>query len=127
MIPRGYRSAQARDDPHLRSDPRPAAAPGIGFRTGFGQGTGRRAATVRHGNAPFTDSRPQEVAAERREKNPAKTRLPCPSFCAGCSIRVWAFMGFSQGGFMATDTFRTPAQLSESQVRVFKNFIDGEW
>src|SRR5215471_15150929 len=28
---------------------------------------------------------------------------------------------------MATDTFRTPAQLSESQVRVFKNFIDGEW
>ena len=28
---------------------------------------------------------------------------------------------------MATDTFRTPAQLSQSQVRVFNNFIDGEW
>src|SRR5215469_13658288 len=28
---------------------------------------------------------------------------------------------------MATDTFATPAQLSQSQARVFKNFIDGEW
>ena len=28
---------------------------------------------------------------------------------------------------MATDTFATPAQLSASQTRVFKNFIDGEW
>ncbi len=28
---------------------------------------------------------------------------------------------------MATDTFTSPAQLSESQTRVFKNFIDGEW
>jgi alpha-ketoglutaric semialdehyde dehydrogenase len=28
---------------------------------------------------------------------------------------------------VATDTFATPAQLSESQARVFKNFIDGEW
>ena len=28
---------------------------------------------------------------------------------------------------MATETFATPASLSESQTRVFKNFIDGEW
>ncbi len=28
---------------------------------------------------------------------------------------------------MATDTLATPASLSESQTRVFKNFIDGEW
>src|SRR5579872_2531068 len=28
---------------------------------------------------------------------------------------------------MATDTLATPAGLSDSQARVFKNFIDGEW
>src|SRR2546423_2713548 len=28
---------------------------------------------------------------------------------------------------MATDTLATPASLSASQTRVFKNFIDGEW
>src|ERR1051325_706272 len=28
---------------------------------------------------------------------------------------------------MATETFATPASLSESQTRVFKNFIDGDW
>ena len=28
---------------------------------------------------------------------------------------------------MATDTLATPASLSNSQTRVFKNFIDGEW
>src|SRR5436853_731448 len=28
---------------------------------------------------------------------------------------------------MATDTLATPASLSESQTRVFKNYIDGEW
>ena len=28
---------------------------------------------------------------------------------------------------MATDTLATPASLSHSQTRVFKNFIDGEW
>ncbi len=28
---------------------------------------------------------------------------------------------------MATDTLATPAGLSDSQTRVFKNFIDGEW
>jgi len=28
---------------------------------------------------------------------------------------------------MATDTLATPATLSNSQTRVFKNFIDGEW
>ena len=28
---------------------------------------------------------------------------------------------------MATDTLATPASLSESQARVFKNYIDGEW
>ena len=28
---------------------------------------------------------------------------------------------------MATDTLATPASLSTSQTRVFKNFIDGEW
>src|SRR5215469_9093005 len=28
---------------------------------------------------------------------------------------------------MATDTFTAPASLSDSQTRVFKNFIDGEW
>ncbi len=28
---------------------------------------------------------------------------------------------------MATDTLATPAHLSDSQTRVFKNFIDGEW
>ncbi|HEY1676101.1 MAG TPA: aldehyde dehydrogenase family protein [Candidatus Sulfotelmatobacter sp.] len=28
---------------------------------------------------------------------------------------------------MATDTFTAPATLSDSQTRVFKNFIDGEW
>jgi acyl-CoA reductase-like NAD-dependent aldehyde dehydrogenase len=28
---------------------------------------------------------------------------------------------------MATDTLATPAALSDSQTRVFKNFIDGEW
>ena len=28
---------------------------------------------------------------------------------------------------MATDTLASPASLSESQTRVFKNFIDGEW
>src|ERR1051325_2463093 len=28
---------------------------------------------------------------------------------------------------MATETFATPATLSESQTRVFKNFIDGDW
>jgi aldehyde dehydrogenase (NAD+) len=28
---------------------------------------------------------------------------------------------------MATDTLATPASLSDSQMRVFKNFIDGEW
>ena len=28
---------------------------------------------------------------------------------------------------MATDTLATPAALSASQTRVFKNFIDGEW
>src|SRR5579864_9092023 len=28
---------------------------------------------------------------------------------------------------MATETFATPASLSESQARVFKNFIDGDW
>jgi len=28
---------------------------------------------------------------------------------------------------MATDTLATPASLSNSQARVFKNFIDGEW
>ena len=28
---------------------------------------------------------------------------------------------------MATDTFTAPATLSETQTRVFKNFIDGEW
>src|SRR5437588_1488459 len=28
---------------------------------------------------------------------------------------------------MATDTLATPAHLSDSQTRVYKNFIDGEW
>jgi alpha-ketoglutaric semialdehyde dehydrogenase len=28
---------------------------------------------------------------------------------------------------MATDTFTAPATLSDSQTKVFKNFIDGEW
>ena len=28
---------------------------------------------------------------------------------------------------MATDTLASPAGLSTSQTRVFKNFIDGEW
>jgi alpha-ketoglutaric semialdehyde dehydrogenase len=28
---------------------------------------------------------------------------------------------------MATDTFTAPATLSDTQTRVFKNFIDGEW
>src|SRR6201982_2292452 len=28
---------------------------------------------------------------------------------------------------MATDTLATPADLSSTQTRVFKNFIDGEW
>src|SRR3569833_2761152 len=28
---------------------------------------------------------------------------------------------------MATDTLASPASLSESQTRVFKNYIDGEW
>src|SRR6476619_5949378 len=28
---------------------------------------------------------------------------------------------------MATDTLASPASLSESQARVFKNYIDGEW
>ncbi|MFZ0808753.1 MAG: aldehyde dehydrogenase family protein [Candidatus Sulfotelmatobacter sp.] len=28
---------------------------------------------------------------------------------------------------MATDTFTAPAALSETQTKVFKNFIDGEW
>ena len=28
---------------------------------------------------------------------------------------------------MATDTLATPATLSDSQTRVFKNFIDGDW
>ncbi len=28
---------------------------------------------------------------------------------------------------MATDTFTAPASLSDSQTRVFKNFINGEW
>ncbi len=28
---------------------------------------------------------------------------------------------------MATDTLATPAHLSDTQTRVFKNFIDGEW
>ena len=28
---------------------------------------------------------------------------------------------------MATDTLATPARLSTSQTRVFKNFIDGQW
>src|SRR5271157_2118607 len=28
---------------------------------------------------------------------------------------------------MATDTFSAPAALSETQTKVFKNFIDGEW
>src|SRR6476646_11814087 len=28
---------------------------------------------------------------------------------------------------MATDTLATPATLSTSQTRVFKNFINGEW
>src|SRR5215468_7754323 len=28
---------------------------------------------------------------------------------------------------MATDTLATPAGLSDSQTRVFKNFIDGQW
>src|SRR5579885_841023 len=28
---------------------------------------------------------------------------------------------------MATDTMAAPATLSNSQTRVFKNFIDGEW
>ena len=28
---------------------------------------------------------------------------------------------------MATDTLATPAGLSDTQTRVFKNFIDGEW
>src|SRR5215470_13208514 len=28
---------------------------------------------------------------------------------------------------MATDTLTSPATLSESQTRVFKNFINGEW
>src|SRR5579864_2647898 len=28
---------------------------------------------------------------------------------------------------MATDTFTAPATLSNTQTRVFKNFIDGEW
>src|SRR5246500_3146054 len=28
---------------------------------------------------------------------------------------------------MATDTLATPAHLSDSQTRVFKNFINGEW
>src|SRR3954465_11270182 len=28
---------------------------------------------------------------------------------------------------MATDTLASPATLSNSQTRVFKNFIDGEW
>ncbi len=28
---------------------------------------------------------------------------------------------------MATDTFTAPAALSETQTRVFKNFIDGQW
>src|SRR5437868_12593175 len=28
---------------------------------------------------------------------------------------------------MATDTLASPASLSESQTRVFKNYIDGQW
>jgi len=28
---------------------------------------------------------------------------------------------------MATETLATPAGLSSTQTRVFKNFIDGEW
>src|SRR5499427_10993311 len=28
---------------------------------------------------------------------------------------------------MATDTLATPAALSSTQTRVFKNFIDGQW
>ena len=28
---------------------------------------------------------------------------------------------------MATDTFTAPSSLSDSQTRVFKNFIDGDW
>src|SRR6478672_10806030 len=36
-------------------------------------------------------------------------------------------LGIHKERSMATDTLATPADLSNTQTRVFKNFIDGEW
>src|SRR4029077_16298493 len=82
------------------------------------------------------------LETQRSRRNPAecvktivnktaiyRPTLACRSLPASCSIKRFGHSSFRAQGdvIMATDTLATPADLSSTQTRVFKNFIDGEW